>query len=164
MDIRINLNDPRILEAHVEQALPQAGLEEVKDRIIVGSAGGLAYNLFQDKKQFPSELHVFSRGDVLKAKEYFDAVRTYLTSAAEHGRNFDFGIVIINNEITDRIGLGYEMDSEKLNFVYHVGLGSADVKSIERLKRFIEMIKSGRGKLDRQYQGLVNRAKEFILR
>lgn len=155
MELQIDFNNPRILQGYKEQALPQAGLEESAGRFVVGSEGGLAYTLFQEKLGFPMRFRVSSASEMAVVQDYFNSVQAYVTNAGKHAEQQGFGLVRVGdkNVISDGCGLD--------DFIYEAGLGSANIESAERFQTFLEMIKSGKGELDKQYERIVEKAKPF---
>jgi hypothetical protein len=156
MAIAIDFNRPSMLEAYKEQALSQHGLEEDARRILVGSQGGLAYILFPSPiHELPLDISVRTGSDVMLARDYFDAVHSYVIGAGQHAEKHGFGLVRVEekNLLAEGVRLG--------DFIYSAGIGSVNIDSAERFQAFLEMVKSGKGELDKQYVGLVGRAKDL---
>lgn len=155
MELKIDFNNPRILQGYVEQALSQIGLEESAGRIRAGSKGGLAYTLFQDKyRGFPLQFRISSASEMAIVQDYFNAVQAYVTNAGKHAEQHGFGLVIENEKV---ITNGISLD----DFIYNAGLGSSTIESAERFQAFLDMIKSGKKELNKQYEGLVEKVKSF---
>jgi hypothetical protein len=158
MALDINFNNPTMLQAYKEQALSQVGLEDFGHRIVVGEEGGLAYTLFKRKMDFPLQFRICSASEKESVLNYFDAIGTYLKNAGNHSERHQFGLVRVdpNNIITPGMGLD--------DFIYEAALGSLKIESAERFEAFLEMVKSGKGELDKQYERLVEKAKPLFLR
>lgn len=154
MGLKINFNNPRILQGHLEQALPQTSLQESTKRFVVGSSGGLAYKLFENIYHgLPLQFRISSVSEMAAVQDYFNAVHGYVRDAGEHAGRHGFKLVLFDEkEVSD-----YGLD----DFIYSTGLGSTDIESAERFQAFLEMIKSGKSKLDKQYEGIVEKAKTF---
>ena len=76
----INYNAPDVLDALKRQLIPKYGLENVADRIITGQNGGLAF-LLMDSDSMSSLSMPIIPNQMNLAREYFDAVETYIHNA-----------------------------------------------------------------------------------
>ncbi len=147
MGLNIDFNNPKILQAYKELALPKAGLEESTDRIIVGGGGGLVYTLFQGElKGFPTKFEANSLSEMGVVQDYFNAVQTYLTNAGKHAEQHGFRLIRIGSR-----DILYDCFNPE-GLIYNASLGSMDIESVERFEEFLEMVKSGKGELDKQYE------------
>jgi len=166
MELKIDFNNPRILQGYKEQALIQADLEESAGRFVVGSEGGLAYTLFKDKFQrfplhkdkfqgFPLQFRVCSVSEMAVVQDYFSAVQAYVTNAGKHAKQQGFGLVRVGDRTVISDGCGLD------DFIYEAGLGSVNIESAERFQTFLDMIKSGKSELNKQYERIVEKAKLF---
>jgi hypothetical protein len=156
MAINIDFNKPSMLEAYKEQTLSQHGLEKDAGRIIVGSQGGLAYLLFPGSvHELPLDISVRTGNEVLLVKNYFEAVHSYVIGADQHAKKHGFGLVRVRDKQTLTEGVRLE------DFIYSACIGSVNIDSAKKFEEFLEMIKSGKGELDRQYSSLVGMGKEI---
>ena len=148
MALKIDFNNPQILAGHLEQALPQYGLQEVKG-ILIGKEGGLAYSLFKDSYNSYNIVREFgatSLNEMSVVRAYFDAVQRYVQQGSEHAKKFGFDLVEADTSkttVTNGLDLG--------SYIYYAGIGSATIENVERFKRFLEMVKEGHPEIERQY-------------
>lgn len=106
-------------------------------------------------RNFPLEISVRTGSEVMLARDYFDAVHSYVIGAGKHAEKHGFGLVQIGHERNLIEGVRLE------DFIYSTAIGSANIESVERFQQFLEMVKSGREQLDIQYESLVGKAKSL---
>jgi len=156
MKLKVDFNNPRILLGYKEQVLLQVGLDDCAVRILVGYNGGLAYKLFPDRyDKFPLQFRITSASEMGSVHDFFNSVQTYVKDAEKHAKKHGFGLVTVSGR--NDISNGYDPNG----FIYDARLGSANIESAGRFGAFLEMIKSGKSKLDEQYGDVVERAKLF---
>jgi len=138
--LEINFNNPHILRGHLEQVLPQMGLEGVE--IIVGVQGGLAYPLFEDdySRNIPRAPHPNKLSEMKLWKTYFDAVDTYVTRSRELAESFNFRLLSFDSNQT-----ALSINPTQDEIIYQLGIGDVSIESAKRLESFLQMVQKGFG-------------------
>lgn len=160
---QINFNHPGILSGNLEQLISQMDLRDFSLRIHVGRSEGVGYALFGDKFYYMNLKNTFNAIDDIRT--FFDAVYTYLDLAKEHATRFGFKLLASNKggafeEITpasEIFTLKYHSDS-----AYGLVIGDQSIESVERLVRFLEMVKEGKPILDQQYQDVKTAGRPYL--
>lgn len=157
MKFEIDFNYPAILHGHLNQALPQIGLEELAERFVVGSEGGLAYKLFSNHliKEVPIRIKSTSFREINANKQYYNAVEAYIQDSQNHAKRYEFGLVYVGEKRVIFPGINCD------EFIYNVSIGSINIKSLEKFRRFLEMMKSGREYLDKGHAEVLEKAKQI---
>lgn len=149
----IDFNHPLILRGFINQALPQVGLENFSERIVVGRDGGLAYKLFNQPFSMPNVLQIYTKLQMKESIDYFDAIDRYLARADGCASEYGFGLVKFSNknEIID----GFNSNDT----LFDAGIGSARIGSVECFSSFLNMINSGKDDLEKLHEELIEKAK-----
>jgi len=157
-----DVNRPSMLSALLEQALPKFELIDEEDRIRIGSEGGLGWRLFQHElagdNQFPRQAHILSLGDFGRVESYIANVRSYIERARQHALKSRFNLVKFDGEPGKIVP--FPIDDPMYSYVYSIHLGG-DILTLSRFEEFLEMVKSGRGELQEQYEALYKEAEGF---
>ena len=151
--MEFNFNDQKILEAYINQALPKLGLENLKDRIIAGKEGGLAYLLFENNigNRLKIDFTDNSREKRLQTTRYYDFIEQYIEVSRMFAEKHGFGILCLESD-----ALVKKIDSSP----YHsLVIGDSNIDSLNKLEKFLEMIKSER--LKKFYQDFLDSTEEI---
>jgi len=154
MALKIDFNNPEMLQVHLAQALSQHGFEGVRNRILIGDSGGLAYMLVPrptSARLIDIRKHLETTpADNVSFANYVNAARDYVRFSENHAQQHEFKLL--------KYGESEEVTLDNIPFSY--GIGDNSIESLEKFKRFLEMIKQGRVELDRQYETVAARARD----
>jgi hypothetical protein len=136
LPIKIDFNNPKILEGYLEQTIPQLGLEHLIPNLVVGTTGGLAYSLFEKDNlmKYPKNLRSQTLEDFGFVSQYYSAITDYINFAKEKANEFGFGLVFIG---------GDKLISEKLSnqqSIYMSGIGAGKIEQYSHFERFVKLL------------------------
>lgn len=166
MTPKIDFNNNYILSGHLGQLISQMGLQDPSSRIHIGNTGGAGYALFSEKsdKLYHDRMgNTF--GAVAEIRTFFDAIDTYLEAAKEH--SFKFGFRLLDSEghkfreITPASEILPKLHSSYTT-EWGVVIGDTNIESIDRLVRFLEMVKEGKPLLDQPYEEVKTAGKRYL--
>ncbi len=163
MTPQINFNHPSILRGNLEQLIPQMDLQDLSPRIHVGISGGVGYALFGNKFMYKNLGNTFSDSTTLRT--FFDAVDVYVDVAKKYAAKFDFRLLASNKSgAFEEMTPDSEIFTQEYNSHSRYGLviGDQNIESVERLVRFLEMIKEGKPILDPQYETVKTAGKSYL--
>ncbi len=163
---QINFNHHDILQGNLVQLISQMDLPDLSSRVHIGHAGGAGYALFSEKsdKLYHDRMgNTF--GAVSEIRIFFDAVYAYLDTAKEYAIKFGFRLlaseghkfkeITSESEIFPKLISSYTLD-------WGVVIGDTKIESVERLIKFLEMIKEGKPILDQPYEAVKTAGRRYL--
>lgn len=144
-----------MLSALLEQTLSKVGLNDEKDRIKVGTSGGLGWKLFQHSlggEEFPRQVKLLSLRDFEKLKVYMGHVEDYINLARQHAIKSGFNLVTFDHES--------KIVPFSDGLVYSINLGG-EITTQSRFREFLDMIIDGRDELNGRYELIYREAGEL---
>jgi len=153
MVLDINFNNPHILRGCVDQAVQQKGLEDVSERFLIGSCGGLAYALYGVEIKDKTLPRIVTYGCVVDGLINFGkAIEQYEIRAEEIAKDSGFKELGIRSDDSFWEEPPREVD------LYSAAIGAVDIVSKERFEDFITMIAAGKDELTILYRQVVTAA------
>ena len=157
MALEINFNNPHILRGYLDQAITQMGLVDVKDRLVVGSEGGLAFALFGEEFKDRTVVHIPTYQNVVDhIRALSEAVSVYDDCARTIAESAQFKSVETRAD-----GSLYEEPCRESN-LYNAGIGAATIASADRFGEFVRMIRDGKEDLGKSYDAVVKAANDLL--
>jgi len=163
MNPQIDFNHPAILRGNLEQLIPQLGLKDLSRKIPIGRSGGIGFILFEDKFNVSTLENTFDYINTLRT--FYDAVDVYLDIAKEHATKFGFRLLASNRSGAFEEITPYSEIFPKLyhsRSIYGLVIGDQNIESLEKLVRFLEMVKERSPILDQQYEVVRTVGKSYL--
>lgn len=147
-NIDLKFKSTNALRSYVEREKFRLDYRLSKDRLIVGSDGGIAYKLFE-KDFIPPKFNSFIGFDefVNFSKEYFDFMNIYLNGVRNFSQITDFGFV----EIRDP---NFIIGAASGSPVYKTGIGKDRIENEQQFTDFIVLVNHNAEDLDNMYRNV----------
>lgn len=168
MALTLRFNDSLVLKGYLNQALPQMGIEN-DPKIVVGDSGGLAYCLFEPGRReeslvnlFPTNFNVRTLGSLETVTEYVRQVHRYTKMAAGFAKELDFKQVSVSEgEFASPKTITTVTEADKDTELYSLGIGDSEIESMEKLERFLAMVKIAKNPLEEAYAQIIGLAQKL---